>query len=281
MYYVAESYHRKTFLMSKRSYLSLMEYNLQNTGYAIREQRKRRRWNQDRLIMELREKGSSVSRNTLSAIENGNTDEITIGFLKACCSIFGCDLGHLLQVYEPRTLEIAEISSITGLSVSAAEELVTPRYSRSINTDENGLVYESVEENKDSIQGLSNLLENEEFYQLCYLINKLKNYIPDDNSTKCMPYPFTRTRDDGSYFVEANKAGIKTLEAKAAMEIQLDLKKKYSDQSEKIGLLYGSEYADYMFQSIVARFERIVDSITGCSSYIDRSYIVTEKRGKK
>ena len=96
-----------------------MEYNFEEVGTRIRELRKRRNWSQEDLVAKL-----YISRNTLSAIENGKKEKFTLDILLSCCSLFDCDMGYLLGEYEEcQTLDRQFIHNQTGLSEKAIENL--------------------------------------------------------------------------------------------------------------------------------------------------------------
>lgn len=263
-----------------------MEYNPKVLGNNIRKYRKERKWNQGVLIDKLKyeEDGDTaidvpIGRNTLSGIENGSTYGVTLNFLLGCCKLFKCDLGSLLGLYKQRTLEIAEICSMTGLTEEAVEGLLSDHFVRSLHVDSSGMSFEGLSHSTaDEVRaGLSMLLSDPNFYMICFMISKLAKSIPSDKS---MPYPYTVQREDGTYSVEADRKGVKSLEQNAAAEIQLNFLKQFPDQSGKIGILYGSELADYNLRTIVDRFSRMVESITGVREYIDRAWFITEERRK-
>ena len=71
-----------------------MKYNFLEIGGRIRAMRKDKFGNQDNFIEALNEKGVSIGRNRLSAIENGEQSQFTLPFLLGCCDLFSCDMGH-------------------------------------------------------------------------------------------------------------------------------------------------------------------------------------------
>ena len=72
-----------------------MEYNFKEIGNRIREMRKSKNWSQEDFASDI----LHISRNTLSAIENGKQEKFTLDILLSCCSIFSCDIGYLLGEY--------------------------------------------------------------------------------------------------------------------------------------------------------------------------------------
>lgn len=99
-----------------------MEYNFKIIGNRIRDLRNSKGWNQDRLVEEIRQYCGS-SRNTLSKIENGNSESFTLDFLLSCCKIFHCDIGFLLGEHECKTIEVQSIQDYTGLRESTIYQL--------------------------------------------------------------------------------------------------------------------------------------------------------------
>ena len=101
-----------------------MKYKYNEIGDRIRNLRQNNGMTQDALIEEFRNMGYGISRNTLSKIENGVEQAFTFDFLRNFCQIFGCDIGFLLGEYKEKKVQIHQISSITGLSETAIENLI-------------------------------------------------------------------------------------------------------------------------------------------------------------
>ena len=109
-----------------------MEYNFELIGNRIRDLRNSKGWNQDRLVEEIRQY-CGFSRNTLSKIENGNSESFTLDFLLSCCKIFHCDMGYLLGEFDMcKTRDNQYIHEITGLSEYAIIQLAE------LNSDDYG-----------------------------------------------------------------------------------------------------------------------------------------------
>ena len=94
-----------------------MEYNYENIGKRIATERKEYcHLGQDELLLKLsQEYGIGMSRNTLSAIENGKYHHYDTNLLFALCELFDCELGYLLCEYNEKHRIVADIKEITGL----------------------------------------------------------------------------------------------------------------------------------------------------------------------
>ena len=94
-----------------------MEYNYEGIGKRIATERKEYcHLGQDELLLKLSQNyGIGMSRNTLSAIENGKYYHYNIDLLFALCELFDCELGYLLCEYDEKHRVIADIKEITGL----------------------------------------------------------------------------------------------------------------------------------------------------------------------
>lgn len=100
-----------------------MGYDYIKIGQRIRDLRKQKFGNQDEFIFALSEKGVPISRNRVSAIENGEQSKFTFPFLIACCELFCCDIGFLLGEHECKTIEVQSIQDYTGLRESTIYQL--------------------------------------------------------------------------------------------------------------------------------------------------------------
>lgn len=102
-----------------------MKYNFDEIGKRIIKERKAAGFkSQDSFIEHLRtEYGYSLSRNTLSAIENGKTNHYDADLLFAMCEIFNCEMGYLLGEYECKTGRVTDIVKETGLTPDAVNTL--------------------------------------------------------------------------------------------------------------------------------------------------------------
>ena len=97
-----------------------MKYNFADIAVRIRDIRKNNGLSQEQLIGELKNKYDfSISRNTLSKIENGEKKFFTFDFLYTFAEMFDCDIGYLLGEYEEKKQEAHQICSATGLSENA------------------------------------------------------------------------------------------------------------------------------------------------------------------
>lgn len=103
-----------------------MEYNFQEIGDRIRNLRKASKKNQDDLVDALREVGAPTSRNTISGIENGDGDKLSLEILLGCCRLFGCDMGYLMGEYgDCKTRDNQFIHDQTGLSEKSIKRMVS------------------------------------------------------------------------------------------------------------------------------------------------------------
>ena len=120
-----------------------MEYKYKEIGERISEERrklivkdkngKERKCSQSEFINEIKDRGGSIGRNRLSAIENGERAEITLDELILMSDMFKCDIGYLLGEYTERNATISQISRITGLSENSINKLITLRTKRLYN----------------------------------------------------------------------------------------------------------------------------------------------------
>lgn len=100
-----------------------MRYNFSDVGNRIRKLRIKKKWNQETFIEKLNDKNLRISRNTISAVENGEGSKFTLDFLLACCELFNCDMGFLLGEHECKTMEVQSIHDYTGLKESTIYQL--------------------------------------------------------------------------------------------------------------------------------------------------------------
>ena len=101
-----------------------MRYNFSDIGQRIRELRVKKKWSQETFIEKLNDKGLRISRNTISAVENGEGSKFSLDFLLACCKLFDCDISYLLCEYdECQTKDNQFIHEATGLSEYAINQL--------------------------------------------------------------------------------------------------------------------------------------------------------------
>ena len=110
-----------------------MEYklNFESIGGRIASERKKlkdengKSWSQDTLIHYLKEKNLGISRNTLSALENGSSISVDFNVMLELCKLFDCELGYLLceKGYENKTRTDTDIVNETGLSEFAVKRL--------------------------------------------------------------------------------------------------------------------------------------------------------------
>lgn len=133
-----------------------MKYNYVDIGNRIRNERKSIGYSQDDLINELKERGISVSRNTISAIESGKTNHYDSDLLFALCDLFNCELGYLLCEYDCKTGRNTDICSDIGLTENAVNVL------RNIYSDNRQTSHTNI---------ISTILESESLYDTLELIS--------------------------------------------------------------------------------------------------------------
>lgn len=104
-----------------------MEYNFKEIGNRIALERIKAGFkSQQKFLDHLSDKYYfSMSRNTLSAIENGKTKHYDCEFLFILCREFGCEIGYLLceDGYENKTRKMTDIVKTTGLHPKAISML--------------------------------------------------------------------------------------------------------------------------------------------------------------
>jgi len=101
-----------------------MEYNFYEIGEKIRNLRKSQGQSQDEFIDMLKNKHKiSITRNRLSAIENGKRKDFSLEFLLAICLEYGCDMGYLFGEHKEKTYNNYFICSSTGLTEETIHKL--------------------------------------------------------------------------------------------------------------------------------------------------------------
>lgn len=101
-----------------------MEYNFYEIGEKIRNLRKSQGQSQDEFIDMLKNKHKiSITRNRLSAIENGKRKNFSLEFLLAICQEYGCDMGYLFGEHKEKTYNNYFICSSTGLTEETIHKL--------------------------------------------------------------------------------------------------------------------------------------------------------------
>ena len=103
-----------------------MKYDPKVTGERIRTERQAKKLNRDEFIEAIRNKcGYAFSTNTLTVIENGEKNKLSLDILEAMCEIFDCELGYLLgeEGYENKTRQTTDIVRATGLTELAVKVL--------------------------------------------------------------------------------------------------------------------------------------------------------------
>lgn len=104
-----------------------MKYDPKVTGERIRTERQAKKLNRDEFIEAIRNQcGHAFSTNTLTLIENGESNKLSLDILEAMCEIFDCELGYLLgeEGYENRTRVKTDIVKETGISQEALDQIL-------------------------------------------------------------------------------------------------------------------------------------------------------------
>lgn len=116
-----------------------MEYNFKGIGSRISKERKAAGFKSQQAFIDYLQQnyGYSIGRNTLSAIENGNTGHYDCELLYILCDIFNCEMGYLLCEYECKTGRNTDIVKVTGLSEKAVIKLqdISANNRRSAHSD--------------------------------------------------------------------------------------------------------------------------------------------------
>lgn len=100
------------------------KYDFHLIGKRIRNERKAAGYkSQADLIERLKKDGYSISRNTLSDIEQGKTNHYDSDLLFELCEIFNCEIGYLLCEYDCKTGRNTDIAIETGLNEAAINVL--------------------------------------------------------------------------------------------------------------------------------------------------------------
>lgn len=95
-----------------------MEYIHTKIGHRIRVEREKSGLSQDELISRI-----NISRNTLSACENGKK-MLQLGDMLKLCAIFDCELSYLLCEHDNKTRAATDVQMVTGLSACAVNSLI-------------------------------------------------------------------------------------------------------------------------------------------------------------
>lgn len=173
-----------------------MEYNFNEIGERIRQLRKAKGWSQEDFIEKI---DTPLARNTLSAIENGDGNRLTLHFLMQACKLFECDVGYLLGEYtDAKTYDVQYIHDQTGLTMDAICKL------QRIKTE--------VAEYSDV---LSAFIEDGNFEYFLYLLNKRFFYSSSEKDVK----PVVK-KVNGEYHIVNAKEFHKSVDE---TEIQIDL----------------------------------------------------------
>lgn len=141
-----------------------MEYDYTDIGEKIRKNRKEAKISQEELCEQLH-----IGRNSLSNIENGNSEKLTLEHLIKLSAIFHCDIGYFLGEYDNRRVDHAYITETTGLSDNAIIHLMAMMQTDSAPGNLNN----------QSINTLNNLLCSKHFAQF---LEQFKDYLNCDYS---------------------------------------------------------------------------------------------------
>lgn len=134
-----------------------MKYNFTSIGNRMRDGRNKMRKSQDSFLEDIEKHGNHMSRNYISALENGdpyNWSHIQLGKLISICNALESDVGHLLGEYKASSNLVYEIAEYTGLSIKAIEAL---HYATLDETA--GIESDVCAENKRSVSFINRVLE--------------------------------------------------------------------------------------------------------------------------
>lgn len=102
-----------------------MEYNYTKIGERIRNERKKKKWTQKDLLIQLSGKEVNIHRNTLSDIENGCKKGVfPLPLLTALSELFNCEVGYLLCEFDCKTGRNTDVSNVTGLTDNSINALI-------------------------------------------------------------------------------------------------------------------------------------------------------------
>ena len=220
-----------------------MEYNYAAIGERIRFEREKRDWSQDKLIEEL-DGRPAVGRNTLSALENGQSLRIRVDLLTALCKIFDCELGYLLceEGYEEKTRSRTDIHNEIGLSEDTILNL--QEWSECKNSTKE-LVYNFLDDLLDwdrleylaiKYDAYKNSQRNGELHYVCDSDGNFVDFLPQDAHYLLFQnamnefVSFARTRDsdnNASSKFQIRREWVKMSESeKHDLLLQADIEKK-------------------------------------------------------
>lgn len=160
------------------------KYQFFSTGEKIRELRKRNpdTKSQEAFIDVLKEQYDfSISRNTLSRIENGDITAFSLDFLLCVSDLFNCDIGYLLGEYNEATAVANKICEITGLSEKAVSNLCKYNAADKDTANKEFIHLKPVNEGESSEPAykskfgiIDELISDENIYKLAELLYELK-----------------------------------------------------------------------------------------------------------
>ena len=163
-----------------------------------------------------------MSRNTLSAIENGKYHYYGTDFLFAICELFNCEMGYLLCEYDEKRRIKADIKEATGLESNVIDIILNMK---------NSFLKLSL---------LNDLLKDDYFLAIIDLL-----YMADYHSTKGMEFDKIETE------IESKHKNAETSEERKQLE------KRFNDYRVKHTLHDANTLAN-RYRLIVA-FSRLLD----------------------
>lgn len=108
--------------------------NKKEVGKRIRHLRNEKKWSQENLSEK-----ANYARQTVGKWENG---DLTLSLNDAInlCNLLDCDIGYLMGEYDTKKHVVADVCTVSGLSVKAVEKLVSSKSSQGLFPHDNAFI---------------------------------------------------------------------------------------------------------------------------------------------